>query len=121
MIPNTASTLRPEESKVQSEKSSRAAAAAAGVRSPPTEQRTAAFEPTEVGAIVTVSREAVVSKAAPETETGTFLFTTHVTSVRPAAVVEKPTNLPTTKAVTEAALEYPRNSKIKFVILFFRY
>jgi hypothetical protein len=116
-----ASTLRPEESRVQIEKSLRAADAAAGVRSPPTEHRTTAFEPIEEAVIAIVRRDEALSSVAPVTEIGMFLFTKHVTPERPEPEVEKPSNFPATKEVTEAALEYPRNSKINFVWLFFRY
>ena len=69
-IPNMASTLSPEEVRVEIEKSLRAAAAAAGVRSPPTEQRTAALEPIDEAAIVIVREELLISSAALETKTG---------------------------------------------------
>ena len=68
-IPNMASTLSPEEVRVEIEKSLRAAAAAAGVRSPPTEQRTAALEPIDEAAIVIVREELLTSRAALETKT----------------------------------------------------
>ncbi len=62
-----ASTLRPEESRVQIEKSLRAADAAAGVRSPPTEHRTTAFGPIEEAVIAIVRRDEALSSAAPVT------------------------------------------------------
>lgn len=61
VIPNIASTLSPKCVKVQIEKSLRAAAAAVGVKSPPTEHRTAAFEPMKDAAIMTVREELMVS------------------------------------------------------------
>ena len=69
-IPKMASTLIPEEVRVEIEKSLRAAAAAAGVRSPPTEQRIAAFEPIDEAAIMIVREELLISSAALETKTG---------------------------------------------------
>ena len=63
-IPNMASTLIPEEVRVEIEKSLRVAAAAVGVRSPPTEQRTAAFEPKEEAAIMIVREEPLMLSAA---------------------------------------------------------
>ncbi len=69
-IPNMASTLFPEEVRVEIEKSLRAAAAAVGVRSPPTEQRTAAFEPKEEGAIMIVREEPLMPSAALKTTRG---------------------------------------------------
>ena len=69
-IPNMASTLSPEEVRVEIEKSLRAAAANAGVRSPPTEQRTAALEPIDEAAIVIAREELLMSSAALETKTG---------------------------------------------------
>jgi hypothetical protein len=68
-IPNMASTLSPDEVRVEIEKSLRAAAAAAGVRSPPTEQRTVAFEPMDEAVIMIVREELLVSSAALETKT----------------------------------------------------
>jgi len=69
-IPNMASTLSQEEVRVVIEKSLGAAAAAAGVRSPPTEQRTAAFAPIDEAAIMIVREELLISSAALETKTG---------------------------------------------------
>ncbi len=70
VIPNMASTRSPEYVKVKIEKSLRTAAAAVGVIMPPTEHRTAAFEPREDAAIVIVREELLVSRAALETKTG---------------------------------------------------
>jgi len=69
-IPNMASTLIPEEVRVEIEKSLRVAAAAVGVRSPPTEQRTAAFEPKEEAAIMIVREEPLMLSAALKTTRG---------------------------------------------------
>ena len=79
------------------------------------------MRPIEEAAIAIVRRDEALSSVASVTKLGMFLFKKHVTPERPEPEVEKPSNFPTTKEVTEAALEYPRNSKIKFVRLFFRY
>ena len=99
-IPNMASTLSPDEVTVEIEKSLRATAAAAGVRSPPTEQRTAAFEPIDEAAIMIVREELLVSRAALETKTGNCPFISQLTPDRPAPVVVKPCKFPKTKDVT---------------------
>ena len=121
LIPNAASTLRPAESVVQIEKSLRAAAAAAGVRRPTTEQRTTEFEPMEVGEIVIASEESDTSSAAPETGTGVFLLTRQLMAARPVPAVVKPCSFPRTKDEIKAEVDDPRNSKIKAVELFLRY
>ncbi len=64
-----ASTLRPDEVKVKIVKSLRAAAAAVGVRSPPTEQRTT-FEPIEKEPIIIVREALPMSSTALETKIG---------------------------------------------------
>jgi len=99
-IPNMASTLSPDEVRVEIEKLLRAAAAAAGVRRPPTEQRTAAFEPMDEAAIMIVREELLVSRAALETKTGNCPFISQLTPDRPAPVVVKPCKFPKTKDVT---------------------
>jgi len=99
-IPNMASILIPEEVRVEIEKSLRVAAAAVGVRSPPTEQRTAAFEPMDEAAIMIVREELLVSSAALETKTGNCPFISQLTPDRPAPVVVKPCKFPKTKDVT---------------------
>ena len=98
-IPNMASTLSPENVKVQIEKSLRAAAAAVGVKSPLTEQRTVAFEPIDEAAIIIVREELLVSSAVLETKTGNCWFTTQLPA-RPVLLVEKPCRFPKTKDVT---------------------
>jgi hypothetical protein len=99
-IPNMASTLSPENVKVQIEKSLRAAAAAVEVKRPPTEHRTAAFEPREEAAIMIVRKEPLLSSAELETKIGNCSFKTQLTPDRPAFVVEKPFKFPKTKDVT---------------------
>jgi hypothetical protein len=99
-IPNMASTLSPDEVRVEIEKLLRAAAAAGGVRRPPTEQRTAAFEPMDEAAIMIVREELLVSRAALETKTGNCPFISQLTPDRPAPVVVKPCKFPKTKDVT---------------------
>ena len=99
-IPNMASTLSPEEVRVKIEKSLRATAAAAGVRRPPTEQRTVAFEPMDEAVIMIVRVELLVSSAVLETKTGNCPFITQLTPDRPAPVVVKLCKFPKTKDVT---------------------
>ena len=99
-IPNMASTLSPEKVRVEIEKLLRAAAAADGVRRPPTEQRTAAFEPMDEAAIMIVREELLVSSAALETKTGNCPFMSQLTPDSPAPVVVKPCKFPKTKDVT---------------------
>ena len=99
-IPNMASTLSPEKVRVEIEKLLRAAAAADGVRRPPTEQRTTAFEPMDEAAIMIVREELLVSSAALETKTGNCPFMSQLTPDSPAPVVVKPCKFPKTKDVT---------------------
>ncbi len=81
------------------EKSLRAAAAAVGVKRPPTEHRTAAFGPKEEAVIIIVRDELLGSSAVLETKTGNCWFTTQLPA-RPVLVVEKPCRLLKTKDVT---------------------
>ncbi len=118
-IPNMASTLSPKNVKVQIEKSLRAATAAVGVKSPPTEQRTTAFETREEPAIMMVREELLVSSAVLETKTGNCWFRMQLPA-RPTPVVEKPCRFLKTKDVTDWG-ENNRNSTINVVGLLLRY
>lgn len=114
------STLRPDESNVETEMSLRAAAAVVGVVSMPTEHRITEFEPNENGNSMIFSDDVLLSSAVPEIKRGTFLFTTHVVLIEETPIVEKPCTFPKTTDAT-CAFEKPRNSKLKVVRLFLRY
>jgi hypothetical protein len=78
------------------------------------------FEPKVKEVNVIVSIEPLPSSKPPVTKTGKFVFTTHFVSNGKAALVEKACKFRKTMDVT-AALENPRNSKLKVVSLLLRY
>ena len=117
-IASTVSTLRPDESKVETETSLRATTAVAGVVRPLAEQRTNASVPKVEAANKNVREEAVLSTAALETETEGILLTEQLaTMVAP----EKPNKPCMTMDVTEADPEKPVNSMLNTVGLLLRY
>jgi hypothetical protein len=111
-IVSKVSTLRPDESKVETDTSLRATAAAAGVVRPLAEQRTTASVPNWEAVNTKVSEEAMLSKTALETKTGVTLLTKQLATM---VVPEKPYTPFKTMDVTKAETEKPVNSTLKTV------